>query len=462
MKQNWAPEPRAAERGFTLVELVVSLLVAVEILIAGAIVFDVHNRMAVIQTQITDMQQSLRISHYEMVRMLRMAGRGGLGAVFTADPGPPVRLVGTVIDVRNNVEEADDTNQVAVGTDQPRARPGTDILTVRGCITTSLYQIAGNGIDFNMIDATTAQVTLSNPSPLGIPQCLAPLAEQLPDNGGSGLSGPVVIGSSRDRSTFHVATDMQFASSNGDPLDCSDDAAPSTMTLTISFSANTFSPNAFDPAMGPALICQLEEYRYYVRDIESDIGANTFQQPRLSRARMQPGTESPFANDATNLQLDIADGIFDLQAALGFDSDYPSASPANPGTPGSFGDDLDNLGDDDLVFEGEDADEMAADDWLFNTPDDDPTALEWRAHQNPVNSTNPVDLLYVRLTLAARTAKPDPQYVATDMDGIDGDGVDFIEDNDYTQAPSLEMKEGLNRNYRRRVLATVVDLRNLG
>ncbi len=466
MLRSRPPRRSRSESGFSLIELVISLLIAVEILIGAAIVFDVHNRMAIVQTQITDMQQSLRISHYELVRLLRMAGRGGLGSTFVSDPGPPARLIGTAIDVRNNVEESDDSNQVAIGTDQPRARPGSDILTIRGCLSTQLYQISGNGVDFNMTGANSAQVTLTNPSPLGIPQCLRSLAEQLPANGGSGLSGPILIGSSRDRSTFHVATDMAFAAFGGDPMDCADDASPSSITLDLSFSVNDFSTGAFDPAMGPALICQLEEYRYYVRDVEGTIGVNdaTIAQPRLSRARMTPGTETPFGGvaNAVNLQIDIADGIFDLQVALGFDSDHPSVDPTNPGSPGSFGDDLDNLGEDDIVFEGADSAERVADDWLFNDPGDVPADLQWRAHQNPANSVSPVDLLYVRVTMAARTTRPDPQYVAGDMDGIDGDGVDLLEDADYDQDPSREFKQGLNRNFRRRILETIVDLRNIG
>lgn len=457
-----AAQPKQ-EQGFSILELIIALAIAVEVLLAAGVIFDVHNRMASVQTQVTDLQQSLRIAHYDVVRLLRMAGRGGLPARFLVDPGPPLRLRGTAIDIRNGVLESDDSNQVAIGTDEPRAVPGTDILTLRGCISAPLYQVAGTGADFVFDDATdTAQITLSNPSPVGIPQCLRPLAEQLPANGGSGLSGPMILGSPMDRSLFYVGEITGVGGSSGDPMDCSS-STPSSLTINLDMAPNVFSGAPFDPAMGVALVCQLEEYRYYAREAEAAVGpgAVEIEQPRLSRARMIPGTELPYLNDAANLQLDIADGIFDFQVAYGFDSDYPSTDSA---TPGAIGDDTDNLGVDDTIFEADpdDATERETDDWLFNTPGDRPDDIQWTAHQFPGNDVNPVDLLYLRLTLAVRTSRPDPRFEADDLDGDPNNGRDFLEDNDYENPPASTFKQGVNRTFRHRVLQTIVDLRNLG
>jgi len=463
MESETMAPPRAPEQGFSILELVIAMAIAVEVLLAAGVIFDVHNRMAVVQTQITDMQQSLRISQYDMVRLLRMTGRGGLPTNFTVNPGPPARLLGAAIEVRNAVSASDDSNQLAVGRDEPRAVEGTDILTLRGCISTPLYQVAGSGVDFQMVTPTTATITLSNPSPVGIPQCLRPMAEQLPANGGPGLTGPMILGSPRDRSLVYVGQITGVGGSSGDPMDCAADADPSSLTINLDLQPNVFSAGAFDPAMGVALVCQLEEYRYYVREGEANVGPDSVEiaQPRLSRARMVPGTELPWANDAANLQLDIADGIFDLQVAMGFDSDYPATDNS---TRGAFGDDTDNLGTDDTVFEGEAGNDAArqADDWLYNTPGDRADDIQWRAHQFPGNTVNPVDLLYVRMTLAARTARPDPRFEAEDVDGNPNDGRDFLEDNDYENPPASAFREGVNRNFRHRVLQTLVDLRNLG
>ncbi|MEO8198558.1 MAG: prepilin-type N-terminal cleavage/methylation domain-containing protein, partial [Thermoanaerobaculia bacterium] len=58
----------ARENGFSLIELLIGMVIAIEILVAALTVFDVHNRLARIQLQITDMQQSLRVAQYDMVR----------------------------------------------------------------------------------------------------------------------------------------------------------------------------------------------------------------------------------------------------------------------------------------------------------------------------------------------------------------------------------------------------------
>ena len=78
--------PASRQSGFSLIELLIGMLIALEILVVALTVFDVHNRMARLQLQITDMQQSLRVAQYDMVRTTRMAGRGGLPADFRVDP----------------------------------------------------------------------------------------------------------------------------------------------------------------------------------------------------------------------------------------------------------------------------------------------------------------------------------------------------------------------------------------
>ena len=67
------PSP-SRQSGFSLIELLIGMVIAIEILIAALTIFDVHNRMARVQMQVTDMQQSLRVAQYDMVRTTRMAG----------------------------------------------------------------------------------------------------------------------------------------------------------------------------------------------------------------------------------------------------------------------------------------------------------------------------------------------------------------------------------------------------
>ncbi len=149
--------PTSRQSGFSLIELLIGMLIAIEILVAALTVFDVHSRMARVQMQITDMQQSLRVAQYDMVRTTRMAGRGGLQPNFSVDnvtlTVPWLR--GDAVEVRDNVATGDDQD-VAIGTDEPKALAGTDILTVRGCI---------SGLQFQMDETNRGGLHADRPGP---------------------------------------------------------------------------------------------------------------------------------------------------------------------------------------------------------------------------------------------------------------------------------------------------------
>ena len=53
------PRPRSS-RGFTLVELLISLAVMTIVILAALMIFDFNSRLARVQTQVSDMQQALR------------------------------------------------------------------------------------------------------------------------------------------------------------------------------------------------------------------------------------------------------------------------------------------------------------------------------------------------------------------------------------------------------------------
>jgi hypothetical protein len=164
-----------------------------------------------------------------------------------------------------------------------------------------------------------------------------------------------------------------------------------------------------------AMMGILEEYRYYVRDAPPA--------PRLSRARFYPGTQTAYGTTAqeqgANLTADVADNILDLQVALG----------------------IDRFGEAETIEDTRNG----ADDWLFNSLDDDPTSAAWNSLDNP--------LYYLRITTLARTDRIDPKYVSPPIDAI--------EDHVYGETAVPADDERLDRSYRRRLLQTVVDLRNL-
>ncbi len=461
---------RQRQAGFSLVELVIAMLIAIEILIGAAIAFDVHNRIARVQLQVTDMQQSLRVAQYDIARMLREAGRGGLppdlapAAVF--DPSPPanetVQLQGIGIEVRDNVTGND--RYIARGDNtSPLALDDTDILTVRGCFSSSMY--VTNVDSFTIDPSNSNQATLlisarDDPSATQIHQPLGSLMDAInayPAD--AAVKGKLVMVSPEGRSTWGVA-DIVGVSTTGTASD------PSTATLTLKL--DTLSPlnpgtagvRPFPDHFASLLACSLEEYRFYVRkDYEIPGDPASGLRPRLTEARFEPGTELPYLGDTANFKVDLADNIIDLQVALGIDTPYSSAcgSGCSPGT-GYFQYDDNAVGPDDELYEAPPTGDRAHDDWLYNDTGDVPADTFYVSDAADL----PAKLYFVRITTVARTARADPTYSAANFSNDASGGADWIEDHNYNAAPTNAFfKAGDALKHRHRVLTTVVYPRNL-
>ncbi len=156
---------------------------------------------------------------------------------------------------------------------------------------------------------------------------------------------------------------------------------------------------------------------------------------------MIPGSENVFDGDAQQARLDLADNILDLQVALGYDS-ILGAAPSDQN-----GDGFTNE-DDVLLTE---SDSGQDDDWLFNSDQDDPNEAPFVPpwDTDPLTGTPPQpELYYVRLTTLARVQVPDRTY--------DSLLIRRIENRDVDPLNVLD-----ERRYRRQLMQTTIDLRNL-
>jgi len=184
----------------------------------------------------------------------------------------------------------------------------------------------------------------------------------------------------------------------------------------------------------------LEESRFYARQPptpEPDTPDEPIppSPPKLSLARMYPGTEIPYRDALSNLAVDLADNMLDMQAGLAFDS--PLGPPLE---------DEDGDGDEDeydmVIYESLDGEN---DDWLFNNPDDDPTGVPW-------NGVAPQpELYYLRLSLLARSQRRELKHQAPDLVGWE----------DIEALRVLGFNKPENRMYHRRFQQTIIELRNL-
>lgn len=424
-----ATPPR--QRGFTLIEVMVATLITIEVILAALALFDFHNRLARVQGQITDMQQSLRVAQYEMVKLTREAGRGGLPAVVMTGPYGAVG-------VRNNVSAAND--QIAIGySGSPKAVDGTDILVVRGAFSLPIFTLDPSGPGRLTLTggsgtpatATGGTVIVCAYTPTGMAQDLTGLTSAVSAAAAASQVEPLILVSPGYDSIYAVVElDPGGSTLNGIYPGCPFGGAGVLISFKVTGGVNASAFQQLGAVTGTvglpplmnsvATLGILEEYRYYIRQ---DATLNALGDPvrHLSRARVYPGTETPYYNDPTNLKVDVADNVFDLQIALGVDTNLDGLI-----TEGGTGNPPSQLPP------------TTTDEWIYNVAGDPPFPVA-------------APLREVRINTLAITGNPDPQY--------QGPKLTQLEDHTYVATDFPNTFHG--RCYRHRLLTTVVGLRNL-
>ena len=410
------PQVADRQRGFTVAELMVSLFVTLTVLLAVLSLFDFTNKLSRAQTNIADMQQSLRVAQDDTVRLIRMAGRGGL----------PVGNLpnGQAVAVRDNVA----AGSLIGGAGTPEIQAESDVLTIRGVFSSPLFQVASaDPAAFQLTRVAGAPVSgtvvVRSTTPTGIRQDLARLKDAVDNRRPEGL----LLVSPLDGSVHAVAELDPAASSVTDP-------DRYVLAFKITGGTNTAGYSQFSsdgPGTFPASLAAvaflglLEEYRFYVRQELAITGNNASDlASKLSRARVYPGTQAPWSDDAGNWRQDVADNVVDFQIALGLDSANGGCTLA-----------ADEAGC--ALAETADGDK---DDWMFNG----------EKAADPAFAA--ASLEYLRLSTLARTDRGDWQFQAPLLARI--------ENHAFTAASRLNSPR--DRQFRRRLLRTVVDLRNLG
>jgi len=400
------PHPRP-EAGFTLVELLVSLAVLVVVLLAMLALFDATNKVAHAQTNIAEAQQNVRVAQDQVLKMTRMAARGwSVGELVGLHPNDQIL-------VEDNVGAStyvDGSTTAAL-----KVLPGTDILRLRGVINGSIYAVTDGPGGAGQLEP---EVVLDKFPPWSYGT----------SNGSGGFEQEIDqwqkakdAGNSFKLLLISRLADMAIAPAKVESI--------SGTSVRLSFKpdeALTSYKEMQDPP-DPAdvdahgvkavwlseaphhpidLVGIVEEYAFYVRENGGH--------PRLSMARFQPGTNLAYGGKEENLHQDIADDILDLQVAMGID--------------------------------GDDDHEISADEW-WNAKINKAAPYQARLTSTP-------NLYYLRITTLGRTAGRDFQYEAP--------LISAIENNNYDEAATQGTTATIvNRSYHRRLLRTVIDVRNL-
>ena len=143
---------RLRSAGFSLVELLISLGITVVIVIGIASMFDRSNRLAKVETSVTDAQQNARYASYQIVREGRMAGAGGVPASVGSVQLGVTLSIGTSTyhtassgaQLTNNVNSTTDT--VFIGGTH-HVKKGTDVFHIRGIITGAVEDLGTSAFD---------------------------------------------------------------------------------------------------------------------------------------------------------------------------------------------------------------------------------------------------------------------------------------------------------------------------
>lgn len=416
-----------AGAGFTLFEITLTLLIIVMVLAGVLALFDANSQLARDQTHVANMQQSLRVAQYDMLRNVRMTGRGPLlqtAIGVAAEDHHDIMAVA----MRNNV---DPDEYIAVDdTDSPLVVEGTDILTIRGVFNDPLYQF--NPIGAYSLDdpsnPTEGTLIIDEKTPTGIPHDLRPFKEMIDEWADSGYMPEALLVVSPIDDAIYAVVEIQQASSY---TEAGGQITQVILQFKVTGGAYTDEFNAISAGGGyptqmatAAFAGILEEYRYYIREDREIPGDDSSRlSPRLSRARMYPGTEVAHKVDPDNLQVDIADNVLDLQVALGIDTQG-----------------------DEVLAESEPPD--GSDDWLFNSDGDDSTELKYTTNVNGISK-----LFWVRINTLVRTDRQDR--------GWEADLLTVVEDKDYSTTPGDEYNTEDQRAFRRRWMQTIVDTRNI-
>jgi type II secretory pathway pseudopilin PulG len=129
---------RRGSSGFTLVEMIVVTLLLMIAMLGLLAVFDASARINKSETDVADAQGSVRYGIYQMTRVIRMAGSGGLFVTQAVLNAPDGGLLGIT------VGSATGYDNVTGATVTPRTgapipvRNGTDMLEIRGVIQSPL------------------------------------------------------------------------------------------------------------------------------------------------------------------------------------------------------------------------------------------------------------------------------------------------------------------------------------
>jgi len=286
-------------RGFTLAETLVSLLLLSLIIVAFLGMLSTVSRKVSVQGGIADSNENLRYTLQTMIHNIRLAGSGGLPIVIHPSPS---ELLPLAIDFVDNAEAGRSFRSSISGKtwDITPNRPviaNTDILRIRGVISTPLYDVEKGNFSASTLKIPGISPWTSQPQRL------------------------IRMPSGRNRALFIALQDpldLPFGSRGIRPyglyrvVEVKNNPAVESGSLQIVYSD---SPSEAYADLNPSERTRVKTDRAYAAGFLDDvvyyIARNNFNERSLYRIRVKKGTPG--------IAEELVPGLYSFQVALGCD-----------------------------------------------------------------------------------------------------------------------------------------------
>jgi prepilin-type N-terminal cleavage/methylation domain-containing protein len=411
---------RRAQRGATLIEILIVLLVVAIAMVALYGLVDSSNKITKQQTEVADVQQSARIGVSVLSQIIRQARVGGL------------YFGNAVLPIANN--SAGGTSLPDLSGASHFIRKGTDVIEVRGILSGDKYVLDELGVTCAGSCTTTTQITVTIPATAslgfvnfptgGTPSLSAKTKDfyfvvqdaenqQVTVNGSVYLVPTYVVGRVSTTGTWFTTTASTF-SFKMNPQDAGAQKLDAPITPLI--------PQTLTKSSGGGAI---DVVRFFVDEgAVNATGSTADTHPSLVQANFDP------TSGKYDIQT-LVEEVEDFQIAYGIDGANGTAHDGGV-SPAA----VDESG-------------VNNDEWVGNVANEvEPLISSMNSSTDPKHVANPA-LRSVWISLVVKSTDPDLVY-----DGPGARGIKILD------SAAVSFSTATGRPYRRRPLSLAVSLRN--
>jgi Tfp pilus assembly protein PilW len=484
---------RKRSNGFSLVELLVSLVIVIVFFTAMMAMFDRSARFNKVEQGVTDSQQNVRFASYQMAREIRMARVGGLA------------VTNSVIPIFNNAPAGSVFKTKAVGgTDHP-VRTNTDAVEIRGVMDSPLFALNPGSFPGSATSASDQTITIVGQTAAGyynnkaLDPCYSRDASNACQQNGpdsfkdfmNALSArdsaiAVAAGAQNATGTYLLPIDLLDTTGNYDVatlktvnLSSLTASAGQTITLTVNFSSSVAKAYNADGTTAvtigtPLHAGLIDDLVYFVHDGAEGSETTAVIDPQKTHPVLSVARRYvPLGGGAAVFDVQgLAEDVEDMQVAYGIDAYTGGAPPLTSASPGPDG----------VVYPQEYIDattgivipstSTAADEWFPNARSSSATDtitvggvqyLDSSGSNDIVNaakyplmfaSATNVLLRALKIAIVAKATNPDSQ--APGFRGPGAFGIAVMDD------PLGGNPVSTTNPYHRRVIDLAVNMRNFG